>query len=80
MAKENLGDLTTEDLIKKKKQTTGMLGGLLTGLLVLTIWYTISEGFTALLIIPIGLLPILFESYKSIGNIDKELKSRNINS
>ena len=57
-----------------------MLGGLLTGLLVLTIWYTISEGFTVLLIIPIGLLPILFVSYKSIGKINKELKSRNINS
>ncbi len=83
MTKENLGELTTEDLIKKKKQTslaTGMLAGILTVLLVVTIWQTINKGFTALLIVPFALLPTLFKSYKSIGNIDNELKSRNINS
>lgn len=83
MAKENLGDLTKEDLIKKKKQTsltTGLLAGVLTALLVVTTWQTINKGFTALLIVPIALLPILFESYKSIGDIDNELKSRNIKS
>ena len=83
MAKENLGNLTTEDLIKKKKQTslaTGTLAGALIALLAVTIWHTINKGLTALLVVPFALLPNLIKSYKSIGDIDKELKSRNINS
>jgi hypothetical protein len=80
MAKENLSELSTEDLIKKKKSTTfstGLLGGVLIALLVITILQTVNKGATALLAIPFALLPILIKSYNQVKAMDRELKSRN---
>ena len=80
--KGNFSNLTTEDLIKKKKSTTfstGLLGGVLIALLVTTILETMNKGATALLAIPFALLPILIKSYSQVKSMDKELKNRNLN-
>ena len=80
--KDNFSNLTTEDLIKKKKSTTfstGLLGGVLIALLVITILQTMNKGATALLAIPFALLPILIKSYNQVKSMDKELKNRILN-
>lgn len=80
--KDNFSNLTTEDLIKKKKSTTfstGLLGGVLIALLVISILQTMKKGATALLAIPFALLPVLIESFNQIKSMDKELKKRNLN-
>ncbi len=86
MAKENLRELSTEDLIKKRKttaMTTGMLAGILTVLLIMAIFLTIKQENKAvgisLMVVPFGLSGILFTSYNFIKKIDEELKSRNSN-
>ncbi len=79
MAKENLSELSTEDLTKKKKQTSFVMG-LLTGALIMAIFLTIiSKGFSYLTIIPFACSPILFIVYKTLSDINRELKSRNSN-
>lgn len=79
MKKEIYRNLTTEDLIKKKKSfkfLTGILIGALMALLVLTVYNTINDGFTPLLIVPFALSPILVMNYLQIVSINKELKNR----
>ena len=81
-SKDNFSNLTTEDLIKKKRSTTfstGLLGGVLIALLVITILLTMNKGATALLAIPFALLPILIKSYNQVKSMDEELKNRNSN-
>jgi hypothetical protein len=82
IAKENFSNLTTEDLIKKKKATTmvtGVLAGMLTVLLIMATLLAISQGLTgvALIAVALSLSPILFMNYNSIKTINAELKSRN---
>lgn len=55
MTKENLSNLTTEELIKKKKNAnfvTGIFVGVFIGALVMAIFLTIKDGSSFLLIIP----------------------------
>lgn len=82
MAKENFSELTTEELIKKKKTTTmvtGILAGMLTVLLIMATLLAIGQGATgiSLIAVALGLSPILFINYNSIKTINEELKSRN---
>lgn len=82
MAKENFSELTTEELIKKKKTTTmvtGVLAGMLTVLLIMATLLAIEQGATgiSLIAVALGLSPILFINYNSIKTINEELKSRN---
>jgi hypothetical protein len=82
MKKENYTELTMEDLISKKKLlgvVTGTLLGGLTVLLIITILLMIKNGFTALIIIPFALSPILAINFSQMSAISKELKSRNAN-
>ena len=82
MKKENYTELSTEDLIKKKKLlggATGALIGVLTVLVITTIPSMIKQGFTALIIIPFALSPILVINFSQMRAISKELKSRNAN-
>lgn len=81
MAKENFSELTTEELIKKKKTTTmatGVLAGMLTVLLIMATFLAIKQGATgiSLIAVALGLSPILFINYNSIKRIHAELKSR----
>lgn len=56
MEKENLQELSTEELIKKKKSLTfafGLMVGSLVITLIVTIFLTIKNGFQLLNIIPL---------------------------
>ncbi|MET3126792.1 putative membrane protein YwaF [Arcicella rosea] len=82
MEKENLHELSTEELIKKKKSLNfafGLMVGSLIITLIITIFQTIKNGFQLSNIIPFSFLPITAIIYNSITNINKELKSRNVN-
>lgn len=79
MKNENLGVQDTESLQKKQKllkMVTAMLGGMLMVLLVLAIYISFKKGFSALVVVPIALMPILMLNVISIKNIQKELTSR----
>lgn len=79
MKNENLSLQDTESLNKKQKllkMITAMLGGMLLILLVLAIYISFKKGFSALVVVPIALMPILMLNIISIKNIQKELKSR----
>ena len=79
MTKENFSELSTEDLIKKKKAMTfamGLLIGALTLLFIITVYQTINKRGTALLAVPFALLPILIMCYGQVNSMSKELKSR----
>lgn len=80
MAKENISELKTEYLIKKRKTiltVTGMLAGMLVVLFVMGIFLSIKKGFSALVVVPFGLLPIVILNYNEVSKINKELTSRN---
>jgi thiamine transporter ThiT len=81
--KDNFSDLTTEELIKRKKTTTmvtGFLAGGLTVLLIMAILLAIEQGLIgySLIAVALSLSSILFINYSSIKTINEELKSRNL--
>lgn len=79
LKKQQLNNFSTEYLQKKEKSIkaiTGMLAITLIALFVISLYMTIRESFTPLLVVPIALLPILILNIKSINNIKKELDSR----
>ncbi len=80
MAGKKLQEMSNEKLLEQKK-AIGFLVGLLTGalltLLAITIYISINQGFTPLLIVPFALLPILFLNVNTLRGIKKELHSRN---
>ena len=80
MGKENYTELKTANLRKTKKSLTtltGLLAGALIVLFVMAVLSFIKKGFTALVIIPLALLPILILNFSQITAINKELKNRN---
>jgi uncharacterized membrane protein len=82
LKKDNFRDMTTEDLIKKKKTTsfaTGLLTGVLIFLFITTISQAINKGFTPLLVIPFALLPVMIMIYGQVRSINRELKNRKSN-
>ena len=83
MKKENFSELTTVELIKKKKNTkmlTGVLIGMLAAMLVVAVFSAIKKGRVdiSLVAVALGLLPISIINYNSIKAIDAELGNRNI--
>ena len=81
MAKQNFSELSTEDLIKKQKTTSAMMGLLLGALtlivlFIITRYEPINKGLTPLLTIPVALLPLLIICYRQLNSVNKELKSR----
>lgn len=72
-------DMPIKDLIKRKKYTsfaTGLLIAVSIGLFGITLLEAINKGFTLLLIIPFGFLPILIMMFNQIRSINKELENR----
>ncbi|MBD2757747.1 redox-active disulfide protein 2 [Spirosoma validum] len=61
---------------KTIKIATGTLAGMLLVLLVMALFLSIKKGFSALVIIPFALLPILITNVNSLKQIKKELESR----
>jgi fructose-specific phosphotransferase system IIC component len=82
LKRNDFSDVTTEDLIKKKKSTsfvTGLLAGCIIAYSFIAIFQIINEGFTPILIIPFVSLPVLIIIYKQVKSMDQELKSRESN-
>lgn len=82
MEKENLQELSTKELTKKKLSLNfafGLLIGSLVMSTIITIVESLQNGFQIFTIIPFALSPILAILYKSVAKINKELKSRNAN-
>ncbi len=80
MKAPNFSEMTTEDLIRKKKTTslvTGILAGMLIVLLGMAIFLTINKGFPYLIAVPLTLSPVLIMNFSLVNNINKELGSRN---
>ena len=82
METRKIFELSNEELLKKKKTTrfaTGMLIGVLGSLFVLNLINIINgkQNWGAI-IVPVALMPIVFTSYKSLKEIEKELKLRNV--
>lgn len=79
MKQTKISDTTTEALFKQQKAIkaiTYLRAGTLYVLFGLIIYLTIRDGFNALTIIPIALLPILLLNFNNLKEIKKELKSR----
>ncbi|PUB34744.1 hypothetical protein C8J95_102412 [Elizabethkingia sp. YR214] len=79
MKNENFSDLSTEELLKKQKTIkplTITLIGTLILLFVLSLFITFKKGFTALLVVPIALSPIVILNLNNLKNIQKEINSR----
>lgn len=82
METKKLTELTNEELFKKSKTTklvTGMLVGVLTALTGLNLFNIINGNqHWGVLVVPLGLMPIVFINYNSIREMNKELKSRGL--
>ena len=81
MAKENFSELSTEELIKKKKTMTFTIG-LVVGVLTVMSIITISQndiGVTPLLVVAFINLPVLIWCNSQVNSMNKELKIRKSN-
>lgn len=79
MKQQKISTLNTEELLKLQKSIkviTYMLAGTLFFLFCFTLYLTFKNGFNALTIIPVALLPIVFLNLNNLKEIKKELKSR----
>lgn len=74
-------DLSTEELVKQKKTLTGAAFGLGILMLVacLVLFYLVlkSRNYLVMFVIPVAILSLL-PSFMRLGQINAELKSRNI--
>ena len=80
MKSQNIQDMSRESLLKQKKSIkflTGLLAGALLMLFAITLYQTLTQGFTPLLIVPFGLLPILVLTANNLKLINQELANRN---
>ncbi len=72
-------ELSTEELkvkAKSLKLMTGLLLGSLSTLFALSLYNTITQKFTPLLVMPVALLPIVIINFSTINKIKAELSSR----
>lgn len=80
--KDKFANLTTIDLIKRRKDSYA-IGGLLYGVLfllfILITSQLINKEVTPFLGLPFALLPILIINHIRLNSINKELKSRGSN-
>lgn len=82
MKEQKLNELSTpllQNQLKSLKVITYMLSGTLLFLFSLIIYLTIKNGFNALTIVPIALLPILILNFNTMNKLKKELKLRDYN-
>lgn len=79
MAAKKLSEMSNEELLKEKKtiQTiTYLLIGMILILIVLNTIVFLKKGFSAIHVVPIALLPIVFINLGSLNKVKEELKSR----
>ena len=81
MKNEKFANKTTEELIRDEKTLkviTTIFGGMLFVLFIMGIFLSFRQGFTALSVVPIALLPILIININNWNAIKKEIKSRTL--
>jgi Mn2+/Fe2+ NRAMP family transporter len=79
MLKKNLSDYTNEELIKREKTTTILTYMLAGSILLLFILNIINKKrVVSSMAVPFALLPIVMLNSKSLKDIKKELKNRNL--
>ncbi len=80
MKKEDLENMSTDELLKRQKSLktiTGMLAGILLLLFGITIFKSVKDKtFDVMMVVPISLSGIVLINYKLIKDITNELKSR----
>ena len=80
MKNQKPSEMSTEKLLEHQKTVklvTGILAGMLTALLVISIFLAVKQKKYTFIPIPIALLPIVFVNIKNLKEIKKELDSRN---
>ena len=80
MNDNKMQNMSSEALLKQQKSTaavTGFLAGILTVLLIVCLFSCYKQGFTPMIFVPFGLLPIVFLNWNHLKVIKKELTSRN---
>ena len=81
MAKNNLNERSSEDLIKNKKALTvltSMLAAMLVVIIVLALFQSKTNIMLPLIAVPLALSPIVIINYNQLRSINKELRSRNL--
>ena len=81
MKNKKLEEMTNEELLKYEKMVkpiTYILGGALALLFGINIFSFFHNGYSALSIIPIALLPILIINLSNLKEIKKEKLKRNL--
>jgi hypothetical protein len=79
MKDHKLSEKSIEELQKTKKNLqliTGMLVGAIIVLFSITMYITLTKGFTPLMIVAIALLPIAVLNFGTVNRIKKEIESR----
>ncbi|MBO0933756.1 redox-active disulfide protein 2 [Fibrella aquatilis] len=79
MNSKKLQDMSREELLKQQKSikfVTGLFIGVLSVLLAITLYQTVTQGFTSLLTVPFALLPILLVNINTLRQIKQELANR----
>ncbi len=74
--------LSYEELVNRRKTVlfiTSLLTAALAALVILDVFLIIKNGFTTLMVVPLGFSPILLLLYGQLKGIDKELKTRKEN-
>lgn len=73
--------MSNKELLKNEKAVKvimGMLVGAFAVLLMSVLFVTIKQGFNALMVIPLTILPIIMVNTNSLKEIKKEKKIRNL--
>lgn len=81
MSTKRYAEMSNEELLKSQKSikvVTGLLAGMLLFLFAINIFLAFKKGFSALNVVPVALLPIVFINMNTLKEIKKELNSRNI--
>ncbi len=79
MIKQNLSELTTEQLYKRlktAKTVTTLLAGLIFLQFAIGIYLTTQQGFNVFTIVPLAFLPILIVNFSTIKTIKDEIAKR----
>lgn len=79
MKNTKFSEMTTEELIKKQKTlktVNSIFAVVLLMLFALNVYIVLRKGFSAMNVVPVALLPILFLNINNLKEIKRELESR----
>lgn len=79
MKNTKFSEMTTEELIKNQKTlktVNSIFAVVLLMLFALNVYIVLRKGFSAMNVVPVALLPILFLNLSNLKEIKKELDSR----